>query len=290
MSSSVASYLNLTKPRIVVLFAVTGLIGYYAEGVPLPGGALSFWALVIGLMLTAASANAFNMFIDQDIDAIMDRTRFKRSIPLGLRTGKDALVLGFTAGALAIALLSYFSNWYAGLLSLFTILFYALVYTMWLKRTTHHNTFWGGIPGAMAPIIASAATNGGQISPLAWSLFAIIMVWEPPHFWALAITLREDYAKAKIPMLPVRFGEEYTKKSILAYTLVLAPVSLLPFIMGDAGFFYAGGVSMLNAAYIYKTIRMLQVGSHAYCKHLFHVSLLYITWLFVFLLLDVSLF
>jgi protoheme IX farnesyltransferase len=272
----------------VVLFAVTGLVGLVAEGEFL-AHPLRSWVTVIALMLTAASANAMNMFIDQDIDAIMDRTRLKRSIPLGKRTGKDAIILGVVTGTIAFLLLAWVANLLAAGLSLFTILFYALIYTKWLKRTTHHNTFWGGVAGATAPLIASAAVTGG-ISPLAWSLFAIIMVWEPPHFWALAITLKDDYAKAKIPMLPVKFGEAYTRKAILAYTIALAPISCLPFLIGEASHFYLSCMVALNAVYIWKTIEMMRNKEHAYCKHLFHVSLLYITWLFIFLLVDVALF
>lgn len=288
MSSAVSSYINLTKPRIVVLFAVTGLVGIVAEGDMLA----SPWRVVLtllALMLTAASANAFNMFFDQDIDAIMDRTRFKRAIPRGLRTGRDAVALGLIAGGIAFALLASLANLLAAAISLFTILFYALVYTKWLKRTTHHNTFWGGVAGATAPLIASAAATG-TISPLAWSLFAIILIWEPPHFWALAITLRDDYARARIPMLPVKFGEAYTRRAILAYTLLLVPVSTLPYFCGGATVFFLSTVLVLDAVYVWKTFEMLGQKTHPYCKHLFHVSLLYITWLFLFLLLDSALF
>ena len=288
MNSAFASYLNLTKPRIVVLFAVTGLVGLVAEGEFLLNP-LRSWITVVALMLTAASANAMNMFIDQDIDSIMDRTRLKRSIPLGKRTGRDAILLGAITGALAFFLLAWVANLLAAAISLFTIFFYAMIYTKWLKRTTHHNTFWGGVAGATAPLIASAAVTGG-ISPLAWSLFAIIMVWEPPHFWALAITLKDDYAKAKIPMLPVKFGEAYTRNAILAYTLLLAPVSCLPFFIGEASHFYLACMVTLNGAYIWKTIEMMRYKTHPHCRHLFHVSLLYITWLFIFLLVDVALF
>ena len=288
MSSALASYLNLTKPRIVVLFAVTGLVGIVAEGDLLS----SPWRVALtlfALMLTAASANSFNMFFDQDIDAIMDRTRFKRSIPLGRRSGRDAIVLGLVTGLIAFVTLAAIANFLAAAISLFTILFYALIYTRWLKRTTHHNTFWGGVAGATAPLIASAVATG-SISPLAWSLFAIIMVWEPPHFWALAITLREDYSRASIPMLPVKFGEAYTRRAILAYTLALIPVSVLPFVFGGATVFYLSAVLVLDAAYLWKTLEMLREKTHPYCKHLFHVSLLYITWLFLFLLTDAALF
>ena len=288
MSSELASYLNLTKPRIVFLFAITGLVGIFAEGDMLssPGRVL---LTLLALMLTAASANSFNMFFDRDIDSIMDRTRFKRAIPLGRRSGRDAIVLGAATGIIAFVTLAWIANLLAAAISLFTILFYALVYTRWLKRTTHHNTFWGGVAGATAPLIASAVAIG-SISPLAWSLFAIIMVWEPPHFWALAITLRDDYARARIPMLPVKFGEAYTRRAILAYTLALIPTSALPFVFGGATAFYLSTVFVLDAAYLWKTVEMLREKSHPYCKHLFHVSLLYITWLFLFLLADAAFF
>lgn len=290
MSSTVASYLNLTKPRIVVLFVITGSIGLFAEGGNLAAGPWGFWALFLGLVFTAASANAFNMYVDQDIDSLMERTRMKRAIPRGLRTGRDAVVLGLVTGMLAFLCLYYFTNSIAALLSLFTIVFYAVVYTIWLKRTTHHNTFWGGIAGAMAPLIASAAVNGGSISPLAWSLFAIILIWQPPHFWPLAITLKDDYARAKIPMLPVKFGEAYTRKAIFVYTVILAPVSMTPYWLGGTSAFYAVAMLFLNAYYLYETIQMMRKKTHAACRRLFFVSLFYLTILFVVLLVDVAFF
>lgn len=281
---SLKNYVNLTKPRIVVLFGVTGLITLVAEGFVAPN-ALVWFVVLSAMMLTAASANAFNMFIDKDIDSIMDRTRFKRVIPLGKLEPEAALWVGFLAGASAVGILLWQTNFLAASLSLFTILFYALIYTKWLKRSTHHNTFWGGIAGATAPLMASAATSG-SISPLAWSLFAIIMIWSCPHFWALAITLKDDYAKAGIPMLPVTKGEPYTRTSILIYTIVLIPISTLPYLVGSASVFYLATILVADFVYLAKTIEMVIQKEHQYCKHLFWVSLIYITCLFIFILMD----
>lgn len=285
---TVKNYLNLTKPRIVVLFAVTGLITLVAEGYSAPSAMIWFFVLA-AMALTAASANSFNMFIDQDIDSIMDRTRLKRVIPLGRVKPEVALWVGAASGIIAVAIMLFHANLLAAGLSLFTIFFYALIYTKWLKRTTHHNTFWGGIAGATAPLMASAATTG-TISPLAWSLFAIIMVWSCPHFWALAITLKDDYAKAGIPMLPVTKGEAYTRTSILVYTILLVPVSTLPYVFGETSAFYLATILVADAVYLGKTIEMVIRKEHAYCKHLFWVSLIYITALFVFLLMDAMFF
>ena len=282
--SFVGSYLNLIKPRIVVLFALTGVVSVLVDIVE-PLSLLTVLVVGVSLALTAASANAFNMYIDRDIDKVMERTKYKRVIPLGIRTGEDALKLGFICAVLTSFLLFFTSNLLAIFLSIFTIIFYAIVYTILLKRNTHHNTFIGGVPGAMAPIIGSAIVTG-SISPLAFALFGIIMCWQPPHFWALAITLKDDYKKANIPMLPVVFGEKYTRKSILFYTIVLIPTSYAPYFIGKAGLFYIAAVSILNMTYLFKTIRMLQIKKHVYCKHLFHVSILYITYLFIFLMLD----
>ncbi len=285
---TVKNYLNLTKPRIVVLFTVTGLITLVAEGYSAPTTLV--WFIVSAAMaLTAASANAFNMFIDQDIDSIMDRTRLKRVIPLGKVKPEVALWVGGASGVLAVMMMLLHANLLAAGLSLFTIFFYTLIYTKWLKRTTHHNTFWGGIAGATAPLMASAATTG-TISPLAWSLFAIIMVWSCPHFWALAITLKEDYAKAGIPMLPVKKGEAYTRISILLYTVLLVPVSTLPYFLGETSAFFLATTLVADLVYLGKTIEMVIRKEHLYCKHLFWVSLIYITALFMFLLMDSVLF
>lgn len=282
--SFIGSYLNLTKPRIVVLFAVTGVASIVADSAaPIP--ALTLIVVAISLMLTAASANAFNMYLDQDIDRIMERTKHKRAIPLGIRTEGDALKLGVICAILTFLLLFLTSNSLAIFLSIFTIFFYAIIYTIFLKRNTHHNTVIGGVPGAMAPVIGSAAITGA-ISPLSLALFCTIMCWQPPHFWALAITLKDDYKKAKIPMLPVVFGESYTRKSILFYTLLLIPVSYSPYFIAKASLFYVAAVSVLNATYLFKTIRMFQIKEHSYCKHVFHVSILYISYLFIFLVID----
>lgn len=284
LGQNISNYINLTKPRIVVLFAVTGVITLIAEGYSAPNAFV--WLLVLAAMaLTAASANAFNMFIDQDIDSIMDRTRLKRVIPLGKVKPEVALWVGAITGVLAVTIMLVQANLLAAGLSLFTIAFYALIYTKWLKRTTHHNTFWGGIAGATAPLMASAATTG-SISPLAWSLFAIIMVWSCPHFWALAITLKDDYARAGIPMLPVKKGEAYTRWSILVYTVLLVPVSTLPYLVGEASLFFLCTILVADLVYLAKTFEMVVRKGHDYCKHLFWVSLIYITYLFVFLLMD----
>ncbi len=284
LSQNVNSYVNLTKPRIVILFAVTGVITLVAEGYSAPSAAV--WILVLTAMaLTAASASAFNMFIDQDIDSIMDRTRFKRAIPLGQLKPVAALQVGAITGIFAVGILYFQANLLSAALSLFTIIFYAMIYTKWLKRTTHHNTFWGGIAGATAPLMASAATTG-SISPLAWSLFAIIMIWSCPHFWALAITLKEDYAKAGIPMLPVKKGEAYTRISILVYTVLLIPISILPYLLGETTVFFLATILVADVVYLAKTVEMVINKEHSYCKHLFWVSLIYITYLFIFLLVD----
>ncbi len=283
MYSTVSHYINLTKPKIVILFTITGFASLVLEG-SLLDQPQAIVLVLLAMTLTAASANALNMYCDRDIDAIMERTRHKRPLPLGLLKKEEALLFGIITGTIAF-LLSLYLNPMTAFLSLFTIMFYVFIYTRWLKRTTHHNTFLGGIAGATAPLMGWAAASG-EISPLAWSLFAIILFWSPPHFWALAITLKEDYGRANIPMLPVKFGEAKTRKAIFWYTLVLAAVSLSPYFIGGVSAFYLCCAIVLNSVYIWKTVEMLQKKTHAYCKHLFFVSLLYITWLFIFLLVD----
>lgn len=284
MNLNLASFINLTKPRIVVLFAITGFIALYLEG-SMMSDPLAMAGVILAMVFTAASANSLNMVIDRDIDSVMHRTKDKRALPLKKISPEAAAAFGCILGLSAVSYLLFFVNPLTAALSAFTILFYVFIYTKWLKRTTVHNTLLGGFAGATAPLMGWAAATG-EISAFAWTMFAIIFVWSPPHFWALCITLKDDYARAKIPMLPVVYGEKRTRMEILAYTIGLIPVVALPYFLGDMGKTYLVLSSIASVAYLLKTLQMLKVKTHASCKSLFYFSIFYITFIFIAFIID----
>lgn len=284
MNLNLASFINLTKPRIVVLFAITGFIALYLEG-SLLAEPVTLVGVILAMVFTAASANSLNMVIDRDIDSIMHRTRDTRALPLKKVTPLQASIFGCVLGLIAVSYLLFYVNVLTAALSAFTILFYVFIYTKWLKRTTVHNTLLGGFAGATAPLMAWAAATG-EISAFAWTMFAIIFVWSPPHFWAICITLKDDYARAKIPMLPVVYGEKRTRLEILLYTIALIPVVALPTILGDRGNTYLVLSSLASVAYLLKTVQMMKEKSHKSCRSLFYFSIFYITFIFIAFIVD----
>lgn len=281
----ISAYIGLTKPTIVLLFVVTGAAAVVAEGSLLEQP----WkmALVLFAMaMTAGSANALNMYFDRDIDALMDRTKRRRPIPLHKVSPANAARFGLVTGAIAIAFYGFATNWVAAFWSFFTIAFYVGIYTLWLKRRTPYNIVIGGAAGATAPLIGWAAATG-HVSPLAWVLFLIVFLWTPPHFWALAIAIQDDYKAANVPMLPVTHGERRTRIEILLYTILLIPVTLVPYFLHASGKFYLVAASMLGVFYLWKTVQLLGRGTKADAKKLFWVSILYLFLLFIALFLDV---
>jgi protoheme IX farnesyltransferase len=278
--------LELTKPRIVLLILFTGLPALLmaARGFP-PAGV--FWATLIGTALAAASGSAFNHYVDRDIDRLMRRTA-RRPLPAGVLTPAQALGLGAGLGALSWLILATWTNLLAAGLALLSIVYYAVIYSAWLKRRTPQNIVIGGGAGSSAPLIAWAAVTGGIELP-AVVLACVVFLWTPPHFWALSLYRRDDYLRARLPMLPVTHGEAETRRQILIYSVALVPVTLLPVLLRVAGAFYAVPALLLGLAFVHDAARLCRTAAVADAVHLFRYSILYLFLLFALLTLDVGL-
>jgi protoheme IX farnesyltransferase len=276
-------YLTLTKPKVVALMILTALVGM-CLAIP---GALPVQATVLGLLgiaLMAGSAAAFNHLIDRRIDAVMARTH-KRPLPSGdLSVGK-VFTFALSIGVLGFAILAVGVNWLTAWLTFASLLGYAVVYTLYLKRATPQNIVIAGIAGAMPPLLGWTAVTG-ELHANAWLLVMIIFIWTPPHFWALAIHRKDDYAKADIPMLPVTHGVEYTKTSILLYTILLALVCLLPALVGMTGLVYLAGSTFLSAGFIYYAWKLKYAATEKTAMDTFKFSIMHLMILFVVLLVD----
>jgi len=243
-TASASDYLALLKPRVMSLVVFTGLVGYMAA--PGPGDFVLGFAAILSIAVAAGASGALNMWFDSDIDAVMSRTR-TRPIPAGRVPREEALMLGLTLSVLSVVTMQLAANTLAAALLAFTIFFYAVVYTMWLKRSTPQNIVIGGLAGALPPAIAWAAKAGSlSIDPLL--LVAIIFFWTPPHFWALSLLQKDDYAAARVPMLPVTHGAKTTRIQIFAYSLLLAPLAVTPVLTGLGGMIY-GSIAVLGGAF-----------------------------------------
>ncbi|HWR95306.1 MAG TPA: heme o synthase [Arenimonas sp.] len=276
-------YFELTKPRVVALIVFTAIIGMFlaVPGMP-PWKPVLFGSL--GIWLAASSAAAINHLLDQRIDAIMARTAH-RPLPSGSLSGRQVLVFAVLLGALSMLLLVWQVNVLTAVLTFASLIGYAIVYTGFLKRATPQNIVIGGAAGAAPPVLGWAAISN-TVDPHALLLFLIIFVWTPPHFWALAIFRREDYARALIPMLPVIYGVTYTRWQILFYTILLFVVTLLPWITGMSGLFYLGGAVVLGAVFLYYAIRLMNPPDELFAMEVFKYSIWYLMALFAFLLID----
>jgi heme o synthase len=284
--AGVEDYLALMKPRVMSLVVFTALVGLLVA----PGSVhpvIGFTALLC-IAVGAGASGALNMWYDADIDAIMTRTA-RRPIPAGRVLPGEALAFGLTLSVGSVLVLGLLVNIVAAALLAMTIAFYVLIYTMWLKRATPQNIVIGGAAGAFPPMIGwSAVTGGLTIEPVL--LFLIIFLWTPPHFWALALLKSDDYARAGVPMLPVVAGPDETRRQILLYTLVLAPVGLTPTLLGYAGLVYGavaflcGAVMLMLAWRVYRERTGPAAATAA--KKLFAFSLLYVFVLFAALLVD----
>jgi protoheme IX farnesyltransferase len=281
--AGVGDYIELMKPRVMSLVVFTAFVGLMVA----PGHidpVIGFAALLC-ITVGAGAAGALNMWFDADIDGRMARTA-GRPIPRGRVTAGEAAGFGFTLALFSVVTLGLLVNVLAAALLAFTIFFYVAVYTMWLKRLTPQNIVIGGAAGALPPMIGWAAATGGlTIEPLL--LFLIIFFWTPPHFWALSLYRSEDYARAGIPMLPVVAGERETRRQILIYTLLLAPLGVAPWLLGYAGPVYGVAASTLGAALIALALRVYRErAGYAASKHLFAFSILYLFLVFAMLLID----
>ncbi|MDQ0391559.1 protoheme IX farnesyltransferase [Labrys monachus] len=279
--ASVGDYLALLKPRVMSLVVFTALTGMVvAPGHIHPIVAL---AALIAIAVGAGASGALNMWYDADIDAVMSRTR-NRPVPAGRVAAGEALAFGVFLSCASVMILGIFTNLLAAALLAFTIFFYVVVYTMWLKRWTAQNIVIGGAAGALPPVVAYAAVTG-TVTLESLVLFAIIFMWTPPHFWALALFKSGDYEKAGVPMLPVVAGAGETRKQILLYTVALAPIGMLPWFLGFAPLAYgivsaAGGLGMLWLAVdIWR-----RPDDMAPARRMFGYSILYLFALFACLL------
>ena len=280
---AVARYFELTKPRVVALIVFTAVIGMFlaVPGLP-PWRPVLFGSL--GIWLAASSAAAINHLLDQRIDALMVRTA-QRPLPTGSLNSRQVLVFAVVLGVLSMILLVWQVNVLTAWLTFASLIGYAIVYTGYLKRATPQNIVIGGAAGAAPPVLGWAAISN-TVDPHALLLFLIIFIWTPPHFWALAIFRREDYARALIPMLPVVYGVTYTRWQILFYTTLLFIVTLLPWITGMSSLFYLGGAVVLGAVFIYYAIRLMNPPDELFAMEVFKYSIWYLMALFAFLLID----
>jgi len=280
--SRVSDYVALLKPRVMSLVVFTGFVGLVLA----PGHIHPLLACiaVLCIALAAGAAGAINMWFDRDIDAIMERTKL-RPIPAGKVAPDDALGFGVLLSIFSIALMGLAVNWAAASLLALTIGFYVFVYTMWLKRRTPQNIVIGGAAGAFPPMIGWAAVTG-DVSWISISLFLLIFMWTPPHFWALALYRRGDYEAAGVPMLPVVAGERATKIQMLVYAVLLLPVSLAPTLLGAVGWLYGASAIVLSSLFIMASLRVLATDSHRPARQMFAYSILYLFLLFALMLAD----
>jgi protoheme IX farnesyltransferase len=270
-----ADYLSLAKPRILLLLLITELGAMIAAARGWPGTSLTLAALAGGAF-SAGGAAAINCWFDRDIDAVMART-CTRPVPSGRIAPTSALVFGIGLSALGFLSLALATNLLAASLALAGGLFYVFVYTIWLKRSTRQNIVIGGAAGAFPPLVGWAVVTG-SIAPPALALFAVIFFWTPPHFWSLALLLRQQYREVGVPMLPVVATDLQTRRSIVAYAVVLLAVSLVPGIW--FGPWYTVGAALLSGAFLWMALRGLQATGTAWASRLFHFSLAYLGLLF----------
>ena len=278
------AYLRLCKLKVVALVVFTAMVAMLLAAPPGQVPWTLLLAATVGIALAGASAAAFNHVADRNIDAVMGRTR-GRPLPSGAVSVGGASVFATVLGSAALVLLWFAVNPLTAVLTLFTLIGYAVIYTRYLKWIGPQNIVLGGASGA-APALLGWCAVSGQWQWQALALFLIVFVWTPPHFWALAVARRDEYAAARVPMLPVIRGVAYTKRSILCYTLALLPVSLLPCIWGISDLLYLAGALLLGIGFIVRAYRLLYQDSDRAAMKVFGYSITYLTSLFVLLLLD----
>jgi len=282
-SGRLRQYYELTKPRVVALIVLTAVVGSLLATPGLPPLAPLLWGN-LGIGLAAASAAALNQILDQRIDAKMARTRM-RPLPTGALSERQAVIFALALGAASMLILWLLVNRLTALLTFASLIGYAVIYTLWLKRATPQNIVIGGAAGAAPPVLGwMAITN--EVHAHALLLFLIIFAWTPPHFWALAIARRDDYAKVNIPMLPVTHGVEFTRLHVLLYTIILAIVALLPWLTGMSGLLYLAAAVVLNARFLQQAIALKRSAARELPMRVFKFSVQYLMWLFLALLID----
>lgn len=284
-SATAGDFFALLKPRVMSLVVFTGLAGLVAA--PVAMNPIAAFAALLCIAVGAGASGALNMWYDADIDAVMARTA-NRPIPSGRVAPHEALAFGLVLSAFSVGTMGVLINWLSAGLLAFTIVFYAVIYTMWLKRWTPQNIVIGGLAGAMPPAIGwAAATNSLSVEPLV--LVALIFLWTPPHFWALALYRSGDYEKAGVPMLPVTAGEAVTRRQIVAYTFPMIACSLAPVALGFAGLVYATLAVVGGAFFLWLAIVVLRSpGDTKVAMRLFGFSILYLFALFAALIIEAA--
>ncbi len=283
MISLFKDYLELCKPKVVLLMLITAVVGMYLATPYAVPFHIVFYA-TLGIGLAAGAAAAINHVADQHADALMGRTQF-RPLPTGRISTLHALCFASVIGAMGLIILMVFINILTAVLTFITLIGYAVLYTLFLKRATPQNIVIGGAAGAAPPLLGWTAVTG-QLDPNALLLVLIIFVWTPPHFWALAIQRKDDYAKANIPMLPVTHGVAYTKQQILLYTFLLFAVGILPFAVGMSGVIYLIGSSILGLIFLYYAFVLRFTDRADMPMKTFRYSIVYLFALFIVLLVD----
>lgn len=283
LSATWRDYFELCKPRVVALMLLTAIVGMLLAAPGwVPWQVLLFGTL--GIALGASSGAILNHLVDRHIDAKMQRTQ-RRPIAEGRVSPQRAIIFAVILGLASMSVLIYWINPLTAVLTLIALIGYAVIYTVFLKHATPQNIVIGGLAGAMPPLLGWTAVTG-QLDYSAWLLVLIIFAWTPPHFWALAIYRHEDYAKAKIPMLPVTHGIPFTKLSVMLYTLLLVAATLLPFVVDMSGLIYLVGAIILNLGFIYYAYRLMRSPNPKIALSTFRYSIIYLMLLFIVLLID----
>jgi len=281
-----SDYFELLKPRVMSLVVFTALAGLLLAPAP-PHPVIAF-ASLLAIAVGAGASGALNMWYDADIDALMARTK-NRPIPSGRLSRDEALAFGLVLAVLSVFVLGLIANWLAAALLAFTIFFYVAIYTMWLKRSTPLNIVIGGAAGALPPMVGFAAATG-EVGLASFVLFAIIFMWTPPHFWALALLKSDDYGRAGVPMLPNVAGPDRTRLEILVYALLLAPLGVLPYLLGFASLAYGAASVVCGALFVFLAFCLFrrrdgEPGRRA-ARRLFAFSILYLFLLFLVLVVE----
>ena len=276
-------YYELTKPRVVSLIVFTAVVGMFLS-VPSALPALPLLLGTLGIALAAGSAAAINQILDQRFDSIMTRTSF-RPLPAGTLTTREALIFALTLGVASMLILTLWVNTLTAVLTFISLIGYSIIYTVYLKHATPQNIVIGGAAGAAPPVLGWTAITG-EVGSDALLLFLIIFLWTPPHFWALALYREKEYAKAGIPMLPVTHGRKFTQLQILLYTVLLVAVTIMPFATHMSGWLYLMGAVVLDAGFLYHTVRLYRDYSDELARKTFRYSINYLALLFALLLVD----
>lgn len=282
--ASVSDYFSLLKPKVMSLVIFSGFAGLLVAPNALEMHPLLICVAMLALAINAGAAGAINMWYDRDIDAIMNRTK-ERALPKFKINPDEALSFGIVLSVLSVMMMGIALNWVAAGILAFANFFYVVIYTIYLKRSTPQNIVIGGAAGAFPPMVGWAAVTG-DITLISISLFAIIFFWTPPHFWALALFMSDDYKRAKIPMMPATHGERHTKIQMLIYTLILFPISISPYFLGLSGITYLMASSLLSLFFIFTAVKTLKDSTYKSAKLMFGFSVFYLFAIFLALIID----